>query len=731
MAAVTKTWPSRPPARTSPSTWPACEVMLSAARRSECLDLCRRIQGYLLDWDQLKPGATASLRDDARAYVGDLIIARENDNSLPAGEPGRTLANGDLLCVEAIASDQVTVRRLTGHDQQTRQRTWSQPFTISGAYAAASCDLGYALTVHTVEGRTVGTGITLASDAQSRSSLYVAMTRGRDRNNVYAYSAGTEDSQFGAKADPDPEVSRQRSLLAYRAGFDDPVRADLRDPVAILAPVIRRDDAQMSATETGEQALSDADHLAVLHAIWQDQCRAEAAARYSRAVQQSASPGDADAILKDTDALWRTVRSAEVAGLDGEQVLRTAITGRPFTGARSLSAVLDARIRREHGGRPPAEAASWSERVPRVPDPEVSGYLAEVAAAMDARQQRIGEHAAEQQPTWAVRALGDVPAQPSGRAEWAKRAGRLAAYREITGYDDPWEAIGPEPAPTSPEARALWHRAFGVLGRVSGVDVRRLTDGQLLASRRAYETETSWAPGYVAEELRAATRQEQLSRIENTRHSHEAAAAGRRGENELAALHAKAADSWAALGDRAAQVREQLAIAHDTRCQWEALTEPARRLARAADIELKRRGVLSPDDELRSLEPEGFSIPEDVWVQPRLDGSVERPAEPGPVLPVDRERQALEVLGLTPDYDQPELPAEVGRVAEYNRQRQADVDRKRTEQEHSDQEDVLSGTGVWDLAASGRSRAIIQPPKPPIPPADRILELAADREAEA
>jgi hypothetical protein len=35
----------------------------------------------------------------------------------------------------------------------------------------------------------------------------------------------------------------------------------------------------------------------------------------------------------------------------------------------------------------------------------------------------------------------------------------------------------------------------------------------------------------------------------------------------------------------------KLAEAHDTRCQWEAITEPTRRLARAADIELKRRRV--------------------------------------------------------------------------------------------------------------------------------------------
>ena len=41
----------------------------------------------------------------------------------------------------------------------------------------------------------------------------------------------------------------------------------------------------------------------------------------------------------------------------------------------------------------------------------------------------------------------------------------------------------------------------------------------------------------------------------------------------------------AALGQRATLVRDQLTEAHDTRCQWEAVTEPTRRLARAADVD--------------------------------------------------------------------------------------------------------------------------------------------------
>src|SRR5262249_18997574 len=153
------------------------------------------------------------------------------------------------------------------------------------------------------------------------------------------------------------------------------------------------------------------------------------------------------------------------------------------TGVRSHSAVLDARIREQAGHLPPTIRSSWSQNPPRFAGPELGRYMAAVAGAMDDRQRRIGEHAAREAPLWAVQALGQVPAAPGARAEWEARAGRLGAYREMFGWDHPGEAIGPEPAATFPEARAEWHAAFAVMARVEGIDVRHLTDGQLLARR--------------------------------------------------------------------------------------------------------------------------------------------------------------------------------------------------------------------------------------------------------
>ena len=79
-----------------------------------------------------------------------------------------------------------------------------------------------------------------------------------------------------------------------------------------------------------------------------------------------------------------------------------------------------------------------------------------------------------------VTRLGPLPEDPLDRLEWERRASDVATYRELFGYEDPSEPIGPEPSGDAPEKRAAWHAAFAALGPVDGVDVRREPDGRLL-----------------------------------------------------------------------------------------------------------------------------------------------------------------------------------------------------------------------------------------------------------
>jgi nucleotide-binding universal stress UspA family protein len=238
--------------------------------------------------------------------------------------------------------------------------------------------------------------------------------------------------------------------------------------------MICRDGAALSATETLRTELSNADHLGFLGSIWHDLTRREQAARFTRLLRQHLPAAGAEAALTDPACtwLWRTLREAEAAGMDADNILHSAIASRSLRGARHIARVIDARIRRTITDAIPQPRQSWTAQVPRTGDPETVRYLAELAAAMGSRVTRIGEHTAQTRPAWAARALGKPPADPGDLADWTTRAARLGAYREMYGYNSEADAIGPEPGRTSPEARADWHTVLAALGHTEGTDLR-------------------------------------------------------------------------------------------------------------------------------------------------------------------------------------------------------------------------------------------------------------------
>jgi conjugative relaxase-like TrwC/TraI family protein len=479
------------------------DTLLMAADHALRRELSRRIREDLLRLGLVRPGPAVTIANGTVASCGDLIVCTRNDHAVEAGEPGRTLANGDLLRIDAVTRDGLLVRRALDADPVTGQRRWTDRHFLFARYEEA--ELGYAVTDHAAQGRTVHTALAVFTGTEDRQHAYVALTRGTQNNSAYVFTVSPTRSDPVPGPRPAPELARF-DRLAARAGDRSPASsaAEPSDALGVLAEILGRDGQGLSASQTRRQALADADHLAVLHAIWTAETAPARHQRYRDLLTAALPPGCLQAPSHHEKWLWKTVHAAELAGMDARQVLADAVAERDLIGARDISAVIDSRIRRRIGALVPLPAPAWSGQLPEISDPERRTYIAEIAALMDARKERIGEHAAADSLPWAVSALGEVPTDPAARLEWQRGAASIGAYRELSGYDHPAASIGPEPAACSPDLRAAWYEALAALGPVDGPDVRGMPDGLLLSLRDIYPIETAWAPPWTGDELRRA-----------------------------------------------------------------------------------------------------------------------------------------------------------------------------------------------------------------------------------
>jgi hypothetical protein len=556
------------------------------------------------------------------------------------------------------------------------------------------------------QGRTVHTGLALITGTEDRPHAYVALSRGARHNAAYVLTESPRLADPGPGARPAPELDRFDRARAYRDSGLAPVTGDSADAEAdvreqalgVLAQVISRDGEELSATETRLRGLSNADHLAILHAIWASETTPSRERRYQGLLEAALPPGYQAGQGHRTRWLWRTLRAAELAGLDPADVLREAVAQRSLADARDVAAVLDSRIRRRTRTLVPLAPRPWSEQVPELDSPARRDYVAEVARLMDERAERIGEHAAEHAVGWAVRALGPIPDDPPERLGWQRRASAIGAYRELYGWDHPAEPIGPEPSSGDPDRRAAWHYALAVLGPADGEDVRGQPDGMLLHLRDTYPVQTAWAPRWVGDELRQVRLGGSQARLAAIRAAAETTTSRRQGRDLAAARHAALAASYQAMA-RAYDEREVvLAGVMDDRRAWEQATASRRRLAVAADAELRRRHPGQHYPPLRS-------------------------AEPGPVTSAERAS-----LRLAPGEPVPEISGWISdlragrpRFARQLASRQASGQAGR---EHDD--DIGPAFASWaDLGDD----ALLQPPRPQIRPSARVLDRATERDA--
>jgi conjugative relaxase-like TrwC/TraI family protein len=675
-------------------------VLFMAADWARCRELSHRIRDDLIHLGLVDAGPAVRIADGARASAGDLIICRANDHHLEAGEPGRALANGDVLRIEAITRRGIMVRRMLDPAPATGQRRFADRAFRYDGYQSA--DLAYAITGHSAQGTTVHTGIALVTGTEDRQWLYPAMTRGTDTNLAFVFTtpARPADPQPGAR--PAPELDCYDRIRRERAGYlpppspsSPPGRSDQREPVAVLADVLSRDGAEQSASAIRQRNLANADHLATLHAIWTAETQAARHDRYRNLITAELPPGHRQPLSHQARWLYRTLRAAELAGLDPADVLRTAIATRDLAGSRDIAAVLDARIRPRIDPLLPQSQGRWTSRVPGLPDPDRHAYLAQIAAMMDDRTQRLGQHTAQITPVWAITALGPVPADPAARRQWEDQAASIAAYREMYGYDHPDDPIGPEPARQAPDQQAAWHQAFAALGPAGQPDVRAMPDGQLWLARDAYAAHTAWAPPYAGKALRLSRLGAFDAALGAIRADAETTAARKADDHDRAARHEHLAASYRALRDHYQQRGHDLTQDMAARQEWEQATRRSRRLALAADAELRRRHPWRKIEPLRCAEPARASDTGCDLVYPAADRTLTQTTALIRDLALQREQFRTEMD------ERPRL------IAPGENHGKAFGARKTPGQD-----------------------AILQPPKPEITPSARILQLAAEHDIE-
>ncbi|MBX3194880.1 MAG: hypothetical protein KF727_07240 [Microbacteriaceae bacterium] len=271
----------------------------------------------------------------------------------------------------------------------------------------------------------------VTSTAMTRESLYVAMTRGRESNRVYAATDQPALEEHQQPADTTTATAVLRSVLAHRG-------AELS-----AHEMIREE----QATWTGIAQLA-AEYDTIAQAAQQD--------RWVGMLRRS---GLATALVEEIAAddafgpLAAELRRAEANHHNVEQLVRTAVAERPLDDAEDVAAVLRYRVQRLADRSPdprrryePMLIAGIIPVADGIDDEAMQRALTERAELIEQRAAALVDAAVAEQALW----LRDLGSMPSGLASgrWRAQAIVVAAYRDRWGVTSD-AAIGIEPDGTN------------------------------------------------------------------------------------------------------------------------------------------------------------------------------------------------------------------------------------------------------------------------------------------
>ena len=317
------------------------DAVLLAPTRDLVSQLNARARADRLSTTPIEDGLEVDLADGNRASAGDVIVTRRNSRRLVISR-SNWVKNGDRWRVEQV---------LAGGSLVARHVELGRSVELPADYVAEHVQLGYATTVHGAQGMTADTAHLVATGEETRQTLYVGVSRGRQANHIYLAT--------GFDGDP-------HSLIDPKA---------LRPPTAIdvLAEILERDGSDRSATTTQREAASCATQL---H---------DAVMRYHDALgfaaEEELGVDSLASVDRDAEAIW--------PGLTAEPAyptLRAHLALRALDGEDPVAALLDAAGTRELGTS--NDRAAVSRLAPRrVPDrgttPMVRPVPAPVGRAAD------------------------------------------------------------------------------------------------------------------------------------------------------------------------------------------------------------------------------------------------------------------------------------------------------------------------------------------------------------
>ena len=522
------------------------DVLLLAGSNGEASELARQVQGMLRNMGLVGDGQV-ELSDGNTAGEGDLIRARLNA-SIDAG--GQELTNRDTLRLVRVTTIEQTgrlPRAAVVAQRKTGPDAWSAQFAVPAKYLAENGELDYAGNAHVAQGRTVDVGHLLVSQTLLRRGLYVGMTRGRYENFAHVETGNT--------APPGKPTYEQATVES------------------VIKGVMEREASELSGTEqlrAAQEWAGGSGH--VLH-LWSETIHRSLYPQIDREVMARLTPDQAHRYEREfARAAFQTrLREAQLAGHDiGELIAR--VTADSLDGARSISSVLHSRL--AGLGLDAQPEATWEQRTPDGA-PELAR---ELAAGLDDRARALGVRAAERPQPWLLDQLGALPpdASPALRADYERRAGIAASYREAAGITNPRQAVAVEPHAGNPELETFRQSAMNALEiRDEAVVFRSMTIGQLETRITEGDRTMAAAPPDISADLRLAAQAQADAWAQHADAQARGAHAEAAGARDLAEL----------MGDRQAGLEPKQAAYE----RWSSSTAEKREAAGKAAAELARR----------------------------------------------------------------------------------------------------------------------------------------------